>query len=138
MFSCKYCGNFKINCFEEHLPTAVSIRCYFDTINLKQFGFYTTNSFEILVSERKFKNHFKNRESKTNIRQFSYTAYNADVMFYHEIPWFYQYFKSENLLLTQISNEERNTFTTLKVFMLQQVQYFYFLEAKFMNVLKTC
>ena len=104
MFSGKYCGNFKINCFEEHLPTAVSIRRYFDTINLKQFGFYTTNSFEILVSERKFKNHFKNRESKTNIRQFSYTAYNADVMFYHKIPWFYQYFKSENLLLSLFSN----------------------------------
>ena len=104
MFSCKYCGNFKINCFEEHLPTAVSIRCYFDKINLKQLGFYTTSSFEILVSERKFKNHFKNRESKTNIRQFAYTAYNADVMFYHEIQWFCQNFKSENLLLNLFSN----------------------------------
>ena len=31
------------------------------------------------------------------IGQFSYNAYNLYVMFYYEIPWFYQDFKSENL-----------------------------------------
>ena len=34
--------NFKTTCFEEHLQTAASISCYFDTINLKQSGFCTT------------------------------------------------------------------------------------------------
>ena len=32
VFSCEYCGIFKIICFEERLRTAASIRCYFDTI----------------------------------------------------------------------------------------------------------
>ena len=36
VFSCEYCGIFKIICFEERLRTAASIICYFDTINLKQ------------------------------------------------------------------------------------------------------
>ena len=27
VFSCEYCGIFKITCFEEHLRTAASIRC---------------------------------------------------------------------------------------------------------------
>ena len=54
VFSCEYCGIFKITCFEEHLQTAASmIRCYFDTINLKQSGFCTTYSLKILVSEGK-------------------------------------------------------------------------------------
>ena len=39
---CKYCGIFLINCLEEHLRPAASIRSYFDTINLKQTGFFTT------------------------------------------------------------------------------------------------
>ena len=64
MFSCKYWGNFKITCFEDHLRTAASIRCYFDTIDLKQSGFCTANSFKILVFERKYKNTLKNRDSQ--------------------------------------------------------------------------
>ena len=54
MFSCEYCGIFKIN-FEEHLWTAASIRCYFDKINLKQSGFCTIYSFKALVSNEKIK-----------------------------------------------------------------------------------
>ena len=67
VFSCEYCGIFKINCFEEHLRTAVSIRCYFDRISLKQSGFFTTYSFKILVSEQSYKNNVKNCESKKKI-----------------------------------------------------------------------
>ena len=55
-------------------------------------------------------------------------------MFYYEIPWFYQDFKSENLCFLYLysvhavripvttgscevlQNEERNTFTTIKTF----------------------
>ena len=64
MFSCKYCGIFKITCFEEHLRTAASIRCSFDTINLKQCGFCTTYFLKILFVERKYKNNLKTRESQ--------------------------------------------------------------------------
>ena len=57
---------FKITSFEEHLQTDGdgSIRCHFDTINLKQSGFGITYSVKILVSEGKNKNNLKNRESK--------------------------------------------------------------------------
>ena len=54
MFFCEYCGIFKITCFEEHLRRTAS-GCYFGTINLKQSGFYTTYSFKVHVSERKYK-----------------------------------------------------------------------------------
>ena len=57
--SCEYCRIFKITYFQEHLWTAASIRSYFDTIILKQ-------SEKILVSERKYKNNLKNRESQKN------------------------------------------------------------------------
>ena len=66
-FSCEYWQIVKITCVEQHVRTAASIRCYFDMINLKQSGFFTTYSFKILVSERKYKNNFKNRESQKNI-----------------------------------------------------------------------
>ena len=83
VFSCEYCRIFKITCFEDNLETTVSIRYYFDTIGLKQTGFCTTYSFNILVSERKYKNNLKNREcQKKYILQFSYTVYNVYVMFY--------------------------------------------------------
>ena len=55
VFPSEYCGIFKITCFEEHLQTAASISCYFDTINLKQSGFCRTYSFKVLVSERKYR-----------------------------------------------------------------------------------
>ena len=71
MFSCEYYGIFKTICFKEHLRTAASMRCYFDTINLKQSGFCTNYYFKILVSERKYKNILKNCESQKNILQFS-------------------------------------------------------------------
>ena len=38
---CEYCAIFKITCFEESLRTDLSIRCYFDTINIKQSGLDT-------------------------------------------------------------------------------------------------
>ena len=62
-FSCEYCRIFKVTCFEGYLRMATFIRCYFDTMNLKQFDFCITYSFKILVSERKYKNNLKNRES---------------------------------------------------------------------------
>ena len=62
-FSCEYCRIFKVTCFEGYLRMATFIRCYFDTMNLKQFGFCITYSFKILVSERKYKNNLKNHES---------------------------------------------------------------------------
>ena len=66
MFSFEYCGIFTITCFEEHLGTAASIRCYFDKVSLRQSGFCATCSFKILVSERKCKNNLKNRKSQKN------------------------------------------------------------------------
>ena len=53
-------------CFEEHLQTAASIRCYFDTTNQKQSGFCTTYSFKILALSEIMK------ISKKCIIQFSY------------------------------------------------------------------
>ena len=38
-----------------------------------------------------------NLKKKKNILQFSYNVYDVYVMFYYEIPWFYQDFKNENL-----------------------------------------
>ena len=97
MFSCEYCGIFKIN-FEEHLWTAASIRCYFDKINLKQSGFCTIYSFKALVSERKDKNNLKNCASQKKIFYNSHIIYNVYEMFYYKIQWFYQDFKSESVL----------------------------------------
>ena len=54
----------KITSFEEHLRTDASIRCYLDTINLKQSGCGTTCSFKILVSKQKYKNNLKTCESQ--------------------------------------------------------------------------
>ena len=56
------------------------IRCYFDTINLKQSGFCTIYSFKILALERNYENNLKNCESqwkkekkrKEKKEQFSY------------------------------------------------------------------
>ena len=78
-------------------------------------------------------------------------------MFYYEIPWSYQDFKSEILRFLNmysvyaarildlslrssqvLPNEERNTFTTLKALMPKLVKYFYFLETKFINAFKMC
>ena len=64
LFSCEYCGIFKITSFEEHLRTDASIRCYFHTINLKQPGCGTTCSFKILLSKQKYKNNLKTCESQ--------------------------------------------------------------------------
>ena len=88
-------NSFKIMYFEVYLRTAAFIRCYFDKINLTQSEFCTTSSFKILVSERKYKNNLKNRESHKNIFNSSHGY--VYVMFYYEIPLFYQDFKSENL-----------------------------------------
>ena len=60
MFSFEYCKVVKITCFEERLQTAASTGFYFDSINLKQFGFYTTYSFKIIISEPKYKNNVNN------------------------------------------------------------------------------
>ena len=97
MFSCEYCGSFKMSRFETRLRTAASTRCYFDTINLKESGFCTAFSSKILLSERKYKNNLKYGKSQKNLLQFSYTVCNVYVMLYCKNSWFYQYFKSENL-----------------------------------------
>ena len=83
MFSYEYCGIFKITCLEEHLRTTGFMRPYFDTINLKKSGFCTAYSFMILVSERKYKNNLKNRESQNKI--FCNPHIYVYVMFYYEI-----------------------------------------------------
>ena len=59
LFSCECKEIFKNICFEEHMRTASSIRCYFDTINLKQSGFCATCSIKVLVSEWIYKNNLK-------------------------------------------------------------------------------
>ena len=92
MFSCEYCRIFKITCFEERLSTAASIRCYFDTINLKQSGFCTIYSFKILVSERTYKNNLRNCELFYHSH-----IYTVSVIFFFKTQWFYQGSKSENL-----------------------------------------
>ena len=69
MFSCEYCGIFKITCFEEHLTTAAFIRCYFDTISLKQSDFYTTYAFEIINLERKYSLKNKTKTPLQKIKQ---------------------------------------------------------------------
>ena len=95
-------NSFKIMYFEVYLRTAAFIRCYFDKINLTQSEFCTTSSFKILVSERKYKNNLKNRESHKNIFYSSHGY--VYVMFYYEIPLFYQDFKSENLCFLNLSS----------------------------------
>ena len=42
MFSCEYCGTFKITCFEEYLRTTASMGCYLNLINLEQSDFGAT------------------------------------------------------------------------------------------------
>ena len=60
MFSCEYCGIFKITCFKEPLQAAASIRCYFGMISLKQSGFCANYFLKIFVSERKYKKNLNN------------------------------------------------------------------------------
>ena len=82
------------------LRTAAFIRCYFDTINLKQSVFCRTNSFKILVSERKY----IIISNIVNLKKiyFIILMYNVFiVMFYYKTLWFYQDFKSENLCFSE-------------------------------------
>ena len=88
MFSCESCWIFKITCFEEHLRPDASIRCYFDTISLKQSGFCLTYSFKIFVSVGKCKTNLKNREAQKKKKRNSHHVYKIYVMFYYEIPCF--------------------------------------------------
>ena len=85
MFSSEYCRIFKINCFEEHLLTVACIRCFFDTINLKQSGICTTYSFKI-VSKWVYKNDLKNCKSQNKKK--NYNSYIYMLMFYYKLPWF--------------------------------------------------
>ena len=55
MFSCEYCGIFKITCFEEHLRTATSIKCYFDAINPEQFYFAQAPLLKFLFQNENIK-----------------------------------------------------------------------------------
>ena len=79
MFFCKYCKIFKITCFEKHLRTATSVRCQFDTINLKQSGFCTPYSCKILVSEPKYKNNLKNGKSQNKQANKQTKNYNSHI-----------------------------------------------------------
>ena len=67
----------------------------------KQSGFSKCYSFKILVSEQKYKNNLKNLEYEKNIFYSSH-IYNVYVIFYQEIPWFYQGFQSENLCFSNL------------------------------------
>ena len=53
---------FKITCFEKHLRTAACIRCYFDTISLKQSGFAQPPILLKFLFQKE--NNLKNRESQ--------------------------------------------------------------------------
>ena len=76
-------------------------------------------------------------------------------MFYYEIPWFYQDFKKQNMCFLNLYavHPVRMLSLSLEVmlivpkcgtkhlykgfsFMPEQVKYFYFLQAKFINVFK--
>ena len=96
MHSCENCRTFKITCFEKHLQKAASIRCYFDTINRKQSGFCVTYSFKIFVLKQKYKNYPKIISDQSQKIFYSSHIYNVYVIFYYEIPWFYQDFRSKN------------------------------------------
>ena len=70
---------FKITCFEKHLRTAACIRCYFDTISLKQSGFAQPPILLKFLFQKE--NNLKNRESqKKKKKQDSHTY--VYVMFY--------------------------------------------------------
>ena len=118
MFSFEYCRIFNINCFEKHLQTAGSIKYYFNMINLKQCGFCTTYYIKILVSERKYKNNLKNRESKKKI--FFFHTYICLCNALQEILWFFKDFEWKsvfflylysilNLILSVFNTETQNT-----------------------------
>ena len=79
-----------------------SIRCYFDTINLKQSDFCPTYFFKTPVFEEEYNNILKNREFQNNNNNnnnnnnfYSYQIYSAYIMFYYKIQWFYQDFKNQ-------------------------------------------
>ena len=59
----------KITCFEEHLPKAASIRCYFDTISVRQSDFCTSYSFTVLVLKWKYENHLNSWTSKIEVNK---------------------------------------------------------------------
>ena len=149
---------FKITSFEEHLQTDGdgSIRCHFDTINLKQSGFGITYSFKILVQKEKIKIISKIANLKKKKIQFSCTIY---VIFYSEIWWFYQDFENENLSFLNLYSVHTAKIQDLSLeimlippkgrvkdlynskgfsFILEQVSYFYFLKAKFIKFFKMC
>ena len=96
VFSSEYFEFFKNTYFQKYLRTATSVRSpilknicehlLLSNVILTR----TTYSFKILVSNRKYENNLKNRESQKNI-------YFTILMFYYQIPWFYQDFKSQNL-----------------------------------------
>ena len=78
-----------------------SIRCYFDTINLKQSDFCPTYLFKTPVFEGEYNNILKNREFQNNNNNnnnnnfYSSQIHNAYIMFYYKIQWFYQDFKNQ-------------------------------------------
>ena len=79
-----------------------SIRCYFDRINLKQSDFCPVFEGECnnTLKNREFQNNNgnnNNNNNNNNINNFySSQIYNAYVMFYYKIQWFYQDFKNQN------------------------------------------
>ena len=109
MFSCEYCGIFKFSCFKEHMRTAASIRCYFDTIHLKSnLAFPKPALLKSLFQNENIKiiSKIVNLKKK-KILQISCYVY---VMFYYEIPCLYQDFKGENLFFKFVlSSHSGNT-----------------------------
>ena len=64
---CEYCGIFK--CFEEHLETAASIRCYFEIINQNHSDFCATHFYKVLATEQKYEINLKDCKSKSKKRK---------------------------------------------------------------------
>ena len=73
------------------------LSCYFDTINQKQAGFCTTQSFKTLVSKRKYKNNHKNGKYLNNNNNNSNNNCHVYKCLCNVLPWFYKKFRSGNL-----------------------------------------
>ena len=75
-----------------------SIRCYFDRINLKQSDFCPVFEGECnnILKNREFQDNNSNNNNNNINNFYSSQIYNAYVIFYYKIQWFYQDFKNQN------------------------------------------
>ena len=137
MFSCEYCRILKITCFEKHLRTAASVRCYFDKIILKQSGFWFFKKFL-------FQN--ENIEIISKIVNFNMKSRGFSKILKVKIC-FLNLFSIHTARILDLSLEimlSPPKWGTKHLYnpygfsvMLEQI-YFHFLEAKLINVFKMC